>query len=844
MLRILLWFHLRYLRRHVGQSLLTLLGIGLGVGVVVAVDLTNEAAFQSFETAVDALAGKATHEVIGGPAGVPDATYASVIEREGVLHATPIVSSWVEVVEPASPPIQLLGIDLFTLPPFRAGDPDAPLIRDLPIDAFLTRPDAAVLSEQLAARWGVQVGDRFVILADARRQSLEVVGTYRDELFEDASEDVVLVDVAAAQEILGRVGRLDRIDLILEEGASESVEQSLPSGTRLRRPETRSQIVTQLLASFRLNLTALSLLAVVVGAFLAFNAAQFSVVRRRTQIGQLRCVGVTRREVVTTFLLEATLFGLVGGALGTLAGWLLTGVMVRDVGRTVSQLYVFVKIRDIPIGAWHWGLGLGLGLVTSLAAALLPSLEAARTQPAEALRRSREELRFARLVPVLVVCGGIAAATALILLLWPTGAVLPPIAAVFAVLVAVGCGTPLLARVVLPLAARLGSRLGWLSLDLAARSILRSLSRTGTAMAALGVALSMTVAVIITVESFRETLDLWVRQTVRADVYIAPASEQLKWSGQALPDALVEAIRGTAELEAIDRQVHGTVPFEEGELMMVGADTEVLANQAQFRFKEGEAETAWPAVQAGAALLAESFAYRHGYHRGDELVLETPSGKRRLEVAGVIYDYSRDSGYVLVDRTTYEDLFGPVPTKSLALYLKQGAEPAAVVDRLKKAYGSQWALEIRSNRTLRDDVLRIFDQTFAITYLLQAISVGMALIGIAGTITSLLLERSREIATLRAVGLSFRQLGGMIFGETALIGVFAGLVSLGGGAILAWILVAVVNLRSFGWSIDFHFVASRWLQFIALALVSGLLAGVFPMLRARRMSLLDALREE
>ncbi len=844
MLKLLLWFHLRYLRRHPGQSALTLLGIGLGVGVVVAVDLTNEAAFQSFEGAVDALAGKATHEIIGGPAGVPDETFTSVIDRAGVEHATPIVTSWVEVVTPAAPPIQLLGIDIFSLPAFRAGDSGNPLIEGLPVDAWLTRTDGAVLSRRLASRWGAKVGDRFEILANSQQQTLEILAIYDDDLFEDASEDVVLVDIAVAQEVLGRVGRLDRIDLILTDGAEESVTAALPPGTRLRRPESRSAIVTQLLSSFRLNLTALSLLAVVVGAFLAFNAAQFSVVRRRTQIGQLRCLGVTRRQVIGGFLLEATLFGLVGGVLGTLAGWLLTGVMVRDVGRTVSQLYVFVKIRDIPIGFWHWGVGIGLGLMTSIAATLLPSLEAARTQPAEALRRSREELRFASLVPVLIGGGGLAAAAALGLLLWPTQAVLPPIVAVFALLVAIGCLTPLFARIVLPLAAGLGARLGWLSIDLGARSILRSLSRTGTAMAALGVALSMTVAVIITIESFRETLDLWVLQTVRADIYIAPASEQLARNEQALPAELVEAVRRDPDVQEIDRLARGTLPFEDGELMIAAADTNVLSDRAQFRFKEGDADAAWSRVQSGAALLAESFAYRNGYGLGDVLALETPSGRRDLEVVGVFFDYSRDTGYVLVDRTTFEGLFGPAPTRSLALYLKQGADPAVVVDRLKQTHGARWSLEIRSNRTLREDVLRIFDQTFAITYLLQAISIGMALIGIAGTMTSLLLERSREIATLRAVGLSLSQLGRLIIGETGLIGCFAGLVSLGGGALLAWILVAVVNLRSFGWSIRFHFAVGHWLEFVGWALLSGLLAGVFPLLRARRMALLDALREE
>ncbi|MEQ8768608.1 MAG: FtsX-like permease family protein [Planctomycetota bacterium] len=844
MLKILLWFHLRYLRRHLGQSLLTLIGIGLGVGVVVAIDLTNEAAFQSFEGAVDTLAGKATHEIVGGPAGVPDATYRAVVEEAGIETATPIVASWVEMVTPQAPPVQILGIDLFTLPAFRAGDPDAPLIRDLPIDRFLTRPDAAVLSEKLAARLGLDMGDRFEILADSRLQSFEVIATYRDELFEDASEDVVLVDVAAAQERLGKIGQLDRIDLILDESQVERVQAVLPPGTRLQRPETRSAIVSQLLSSFRLNLTALSLLAIVVGAFLAFNAAQFSVVRRRTQIGQLRCLGVTRRQVVGTFLLEAALFGLVGGALGTLGGWLLTGVMVGDVGRTVSQLYVFVKIRDVPIDLWHWALGVGLGLLTSVAAAYLPSREAARIEPIEALRRSREELRFARLVPVLLFGGGSAIAIALALLLWPSRAVLPPIVAVFALLVGIGCVTPLLARVVLPLAARLAKRFGWLSVDLGARSILRSLSRTGSAMAALGVALSMTVAVMITVESFRRTLDLWVAQTIRADIYIAPASEQLARNEQALPDELITALEQDDAIEAIDRLVRGTVPFNSSEVMIAGVDTSILTTRSRFRFKEGSPDTAWSEVRNGGALLAESFAYRNGYSLGDVLRLETPHGERELEIAGVFYDYSRDSGYVLVDRATFEAMFGPAKIKSLALYLKDGIDPESVVDRLKASYGAKWALQVRSNRTLRDDVMRIFDQTFAITYLLQAISVGMALIGIAGTITSLLLERAREVATLRAVGLSLRQLGRLIISETGLIGLFAGLVSLGGGAILAWILVAVVNLRSFGWSIDFHFVALDWLRFVALAVAAGLLAGVFPWLRARRLALIRALREE
>ena len=416
---------LRYLRRHPWQTALMILGVMLGVAVMVAIDLANAAASRAFDLSTDAIAGKATHQIVGGPTGLDEAIYTRLRVEGGVRLAAPVVTDYVSSPQLGDRPIQLLGVDPFAEAPFRSylltgnaaratgfgreTSPDA-ATSAAPLTAFLTRPGALLISEGLARENGLAVGDPVALIVAGRQITGSVAGLLQpaDSLSRRALDGLILADIATAQEITGRIGKLDAIDLILPErpcrGARDRAGCCRPA-RRSSRWRRGSGALSQMTAAFRINLTALSLLALVVGMFLIYNSMTFSVVQRRPLFGTLRCLGVTPVEIGLLVLVEAVAVGVLGSALGLGLGLILGQGAVRLVTQTINDLYFVVTVRGIVIPVESLIKGAVLGTLATVISAALPAWEAAAAPPRLTLVRSGIEHQARRAVPLTVLAG-------------------------------------------------------------------------------------------------------------------------------------------------------------------------------------------------------------------------------------------------------------------------------------------------------------------------------------------------------------------------------------------------------------------------------------------------------
>jgi putative ABC transport system permease protein len=409
MLRLLRIFNFRHLRRKRLETFLCLLGIALGVAVMVGIDLANQNALQSFRRTVEAVTGKATHQILGGPSSIPDSVAAEILSFPHI-QATPILE-YVAAVRFRSQPgsgapeaLHLLAIDPFTDLNFRdyseaawdseenfstAGAADSTTSR-----SFLLHP-AVLVDEPFVTTYQLKIGDTLEVLIGNTWQKLHLAGVIpRQMLSSSGLENLALVDISTGQEILGRAGYVDRIDLITADSVAQILAAQLPPPLRIQSPARRGQRIDDMLRSFRLNLVALSFLAVFVGMFLIYNTMMFAVLHRRKQIGILRCIGVTPRQVILNTVLEAFGLGVVGALLGLGLGMALAEYATRTVTATLSELYVFLKVSNVNS---NWGViikSFTLGLLATLVASAVPVIEAAKTPPAVAVRRS--SLEFAR----------------------------------------------------------------------------------------------------------------------------------------------------------------------------------------------------------------------------------------------------------------------------------------------------------------------------------------------------------------------------------------------------------------------------------------------------------------
>jgi putative ABC transport system permease protein len=845
----------RYLLRRPLQSLLVILGIALGVAVVIAIDLANGSASRAFTLSTETIAGKATHQVIGGPSGVPVEVYTRLRRELGLRNVAPTVSGYVIVPALGERPLRLLGIDPFTDAPFRSylsGDSERPLGVEQ-LTGFLTQPNTLLVSEAVATTYGVTAGETITLAIGAETQTVVVAGLLApsDDLSRRALDSLLIADIATAQELLGQPTTLSTIDLILPEGAEgetqiEAIENILPTGVRVERPAARTATVEQLSRAFELNLSALSLLALVVGMFLIYNTVMFSVVQRRPVLGTLRALGVTQREIFALIMSEAFLLGVIGALLGVALGILLGRGAVRLITQTINDLYFTVNVEGVTIVPENIIKGLLLGVGSALLAAFAPAWEAATVPPVTALRRSSLESKVSAILPYLAAASLALGGVGLLFLWVSTRSIFLSFAGLFAIVIAFALFTPLITIGVMRLLQPLLARFGLLG-RIAPRDITRALSRTSVAIAALTVAVSVIVGVSVMIGSFRQTVVQWLDASLQADIYISPPSVAANRTDAPLDPAVAEEIEnfpGVGRIATI-RDVDVYSP-ELGTVQLVAVTEDDNGRARPFKWVAGgDVEAAWArVVNEGAIFVTEPFAFRHDIQEGDSVTLLTDQGEKSFPVLAVYYDYSSDRGSILLDDAQYRAVYEDPYISSVVAYAAPGVDVDALVTDLRALFAGEQTLLIRSNVGLRAGVLEVFERAFAITGALQLLATIVAFIGVLAALMALQLERARDLGTLRAIGMTQGQLWRLTMLETGLMGGTAGLWAMPCGLALSLILIYVINVRSFGWTLQLQLAGWDFGQAFAVALVAALLAGLYPAYRMSRIQMARAIRSE
>lgn len=849
-LRVLLRVGWRYLSRHAWQSALMVLGIALGVAVVVAIDLANASAGRAFELSTEALTGKATHQINGGPQGLDEQVYVELKRGGWSEPAAPVLSEYISSDTLGGVPIQLLGIDPFADAPFRdflGEQGGAPLAE---LTAFLTQPGAVLLARSTAERYELQAGEGFDITVNGRNKRVFVAGLLEaeDDLSRRALEGVLLADIATAQELTGRTGWLSRVDIILDPARPELVGQLegvLPQGALLVKAEARSSAVERMTEAFRLNLSALSLLALVVGLFLIYNTMTFSVVQRRGLFGTLRCLGVTRREIFAMVLAEAALVGVLGVVLGIGLGIALGKSTVGMVSQTINDLYFTTTVRDTGVPVESLIKGALVGLVATVLTAALPALEAASIPPRAALLRSGLEAK-ARQSSGWAALGGLATlGAALLVFQIPSTSLVVGFGGTLLTVLGAALLSSAAVVALVWLLAPVTRRLFGLEGRLAPRNLLNSLSRTSVAVTALMVAVAVTIGVGIMIDGFRNTVVLWMEQTLQSDIYLSAPTFTATTPSSPIDTGILARLETWPGVRRVDLTRSTTVMARQGQVNLTAVRNPDVGQERAFVSLEGSQGEVWKAMEAGGVLLSEPLAYRLGIEStGTEIELETPSGWQSFRVIGVYYDYASSEGLVLMSMDVYRRLWADEAVTAVGLRLEPGQDADAVTKAMQDGLGNGQAMLIRPNKNLRADVLEVFDRTFAITVALRVLATVVAFIGVLSALLLLQLEKQREIGILRALGLTGGQLRKMVLIETGMMGLMAGLLAVPVGYALAMILIYVINRRSFGWTLQASVSIEALAQGVLVALVAALLAGIYPALRMSRMAAAEAIRYE
>jgi putative ABC transport system permease protein len=834
----------RYHLHHPWQLALAVLGIALGVAVVIAVDLATASARRAFMLSTETVTGRATHEIVGGPAGVPDSLYVALRTAHGIDSIAPVVDRYVSLPEHGDRVLRLLGVDPFAEAPFRTFV--GPAAGQLDVSALLTQR-ALLLEAGTAAQLGLTPGDR--VLVDAGRTTVPAIIAAvldpPDAASRRALADIALADIATAQEIAAH-DALDRIELRVSGAAGEArldrVRALLPAGTRVVEPATRVDAMLRMTRAFETNLTALALVALVFGMFLIYNSVTFSLVQRRPLIGLLRAQGVTAREISGMILVEVAVIGAVATMLGLAAGALLGTGLVRLVARTINDLYFTVSVTSAQAGADSFLKGIVLGMGATIAAALPPLREAVRTAPRPLMACSRLERqvtgRAGHLAGVAVVTATLGVAALVV----PSRSITLGFAALFVLILAAALVTPAATIVLMAGVRRVATAAGAGPIaHMAARGVTSSLSRTAPAIAALSVAISVGIAVTIMIGSFRSGVITWLDRSLPADIYVAAPGIGADRTERILDPRLARVIASMPAVAGVSTYRHISLLVDDDIIRLIAADLYAPHRRAFDLLSGGAA--AWRTFEDGGLLVSEPLAWRRGVEPGDSLSLPTDRGTVALPVAGVYRDYASEHGVVFIRRDAYDHLWRDDAITSIGVFAEAGSEPDAIEAAIR-ALPAAAGVVLRSNRGLRESTLVVFDRTFAITGVLRLLALLVAFVGVAGALMALQLERGREIGVLRATGLTPAQVWTLVTTQTGLMGLAAAVIATPLGLMMAWAMVHVINRRSFGWSFDMNVGAMPFAQALAVGIGAALIAGAYPAWRMSRIRPAEALREE
>ncbi|MGA7412930.1 MAG: FtsX-like permease family protein, partial [Bryobacteraceae bacterium] len=669
-----------------------------------------------------------------------------------------------------------------------------------------------------------------------------------------SEENAIVADIGLAQQVTGKTGKIDAVGVSMPKESPHPVaywidelRRQLPATVSIEPQATRTDENRKMLAAFRWNLRVLSYIALVVGAFLIYNTISISVVRRRNEIGILRALGATRQVILTGFLSEAVFFAAAGSAFGLLLGRFMALGAVRLLGSTVQSLYVSSEPGPVEFTLGSITAGLAVGIGISLLAALAPAFEAAQVMPVEAMARGREEY-------VAATRSRWSLPLALLLSLLAAGASqLPAIGtqpvfgytAALLLIVASAIAIPGLLNMFVGLTVTLVARLMGVEAMLALRSLRASLGRTSVLIGALATAVAMMASVGIMVGSFRETVSIWMDNQLKADFYLRPAGPAAADRHPTMSPEIADRLERIPGIAAVDRFRAYAISFQGMPASLGGGETSKIAANAGTRMLPGQDTSAAMAkLQTGDyVVISEPFSNKHNLHRGDTIWLALGDREAALQIVGVYYDYSTERGFVVMDRQTLLKYLPDPAASNIAVFLAPGADPAAVRKQIDDVIAGRGVL-VFSNSRLRKEAIAIFDRTFTITWALEAVAIIVAVMGIAGALLALVIDRRREFGLLRFLGGSVIQIRQIILAEAAFLGLLANLIGLVLGTLLSLILIYVINKQSFGWTIQFHWPFLLLLSALSVVYIATILAALYPARTAMRLNPIEVVHED
>ena len=861
LLNLLEHISLRRIRLQKVHAFMTVAGICLGVAAIVSIGIVNKSVLRSFEDSINRVTGRAALQVTGAASGFPESMVDRVQSVPGVEYAVPVIDTQGILVGAKERSLMILGVDVLqdgNIRDYKLSDENADIPDPL---LFLARPDSILLTKELAGREGIRIDQTIRVQTVRGIRTFRVRGLLNPEgPAKTMGGNIAIMDYPAAQMAFGKEGRIDRIDVSLLRGddletVRDRIKKALPEGYNVVTPEGRTRQVQLLVSRFQKNINLISFIAVFVGMYLIYNAVSISVVQRRKEIGILRALGTTRKQIISLFLSETVVLAIIGSAIGVGVGILFARFAVGAVTQAVSELYVRTSVTDIAISWTGLVTGFVTGIIASLGAALFPAVTSTRISPISAIRSvpylddgfmSRAKLRVTSLL--FVSC----ALTLLFLYtIVPASSVMHTTTAMFAasilLLLGISLATPTVLQVFLAffhhtVSARVGvaGRLAGLNLQ-------KNIGRNAVAAAAIFYGIAVFVSSAGIIYSTKQSVLEWIDSYVRGDIIVTSGHPIASTGAQNIPMPVemwkdIEKVPGVRSADPF-RKIY--VDYRGRRILLLVLDIERRMKYSPFLIADGNRADMERLLPGGNYItMNEALSGQEHLKPGDTITLPTPQGPVAFTIAVINVDYSSDSGSILMDIHTYQRYWKEYLADSFSVKVKPQANVQAVRDEIARRFGNERKLFVLPAKEFRDEISKVIDEGFAVNHAVNAITLLIAGLGIIVTLLASVLERTREIGILRSIGMLRSQVSRVVVLESMFLGIIGGSLGSLAGMIIGWMSLEGFLRGDYGASMRYHIDFSSVIWALILSTLLAALAGVYPAQRAAKTNIVEALAYE
>lgn len=847
---ILRAFFLRFITKHPFRFLSTILGVAIGVGSVIAIILSCQAAIRAMEEDVEVIAGKTQFEITS-PGGMKQTVLGDLRHIAKDAHITAVVDDLV-FVPSLNDTVRILGVDLLTDQSFRdlEWNGDAGLQSESMIQVL--RGEGVLVPQVLYDQLDNTDDSSINIIAKAKNYSLPITSTFNPANFSSSWDRVIVMDISMAQRILDRNGYVDRIEVVPRKGIEpeplrQDITKAIPFTFTVGMPSDRSNQAGNMIRSLRFNLTALSGISLLVGAVLVAITLYTSVIQRKYTIALLLSLGASKRQIGLAVLAEACTIGLLGGIVGVVFGVLGSWAALSSVRSTIAAVVQGVPLSSIEIQPIMLVLGVILGLIVSLVSAYWALREALQTPPLQGLKTENPEAATAQSYVNNVVMGLACVIIAVVAVYIPpyNGLPVPALVSALFVLLTFVAISPIVVDLATALVHKTVGSVRSVILVLAASSLYAARERTALAASAICLSTALAIAMTIMISSFRQTINDWTEQATLSDIWIRPLATASGVPAGTLDTFLVDLAMKEFGKENVDPFYRSSV-YIDGQKVSLGAGVfhPVRTLRGGVPFMDGRAskDVFQTAYENKAVIVNESFMRRFGYQRGDTVTMQVQDQIIERNIEGVFYDYSSHQGTIIMNRDDFLHYYPNESPLGIGIFVQENDSLQTVRDNFRQKIPSHYTLDIMLNRELRGEIMKVFERTFAITYALQLISSIVAGIAVLSILFALVNERKQDLALLQSIGATNTQVTLLVICKALMMGVTGLTGGITAGYFVGVILVDVVNLQSFNWTLRF---AIPWLDIMLmtlLVLISCCIAAIAPALTVSKNRIQEVLR--